>query len=418
MNQIKPGGWSGRGTPVEDPAQIRQAMQDLFQQEIEFPIKVEGTHTLPYTARVQHIDVPKAMLHLKLIRPLPHELAPGAVFEMIFSLGDQRFEAPTIFHGRESYLLYRFTIPARMAPSDRRRHKRYPFRPREKAYVIAQDGGIPGHGLSGPLVNLSLGGLAFRVDRVMRLDDHMRVTPGLGFFERGKSFPLLKIRDLPNLPVFDARGVLANACERDGEFIIGVQFGELKDSELQEIQAVLTIRDLMQRASSVTLGDSPKDTGPRSSAVENKGPAARLSPAGLETPDALRRLGRRCTRLLLAMPPGPDREALRQTLCAAGFLRTEAVDTPAQALAEFQADKHSACPLLMLEARPQEGPTRADIQALLEGLGQARELPVALIVREGEVPATEDPLIRPMPWPSAETPNWLPLLDELAGLVD
>lgn len=418
MNQVKPSGWSGRGAPVEDPVQILQTMQELLLQELEFPLKVEGTHTLPYTARVQHLDAKKGMLQLKLIRPLPHELIVGAAFEMTFTMGEQRIEAPTIFHGRQDYLLYRFSIPVRMAPSDRRRHKRYPFRPREKAYVVAQDASIPGHGVSGPLVNLSQGGLAFRVDRVMRLDDHMRVTPGPGFFERGKSFPMLKIRDLPNLPVFDARGVLAYNWEREGEIIVGVQFGEFKESELRDLQNVLTIRENMKRAPSMTASEGTRDTGPRSPAApENKPQAARIPPAGKQTPDALRRLGRRCARLILVLEPGPTRDQVQQSLAAAGFHRAETVDTLDLAMAQFRADRNATTPLLMLEAPAEPIPFLQNLRSLQKSLGDSCELPVALISRDGDaLLALEDPLIRPLPWPSAEDPAWLSVLDDLAGL--
>ena len=414
MNQGKTTGWTGRGAPVEDVAFIRQTMQDLFRQEMEFSIKVEGTHTLPYTARIQHLDLRNGLLHLKLIRPLPHEMAVEAAFEMLFSLADQRYEAPTIFQGREGYLLYRFAVPTLLLPSDRRRHKRYPFRPRERAYVIVQDGGIPGYGLSGPLVNLSLGGLAFRVDRVMRLDDHMRVTPGMGFFERGKSLPMLKIRDLPNLPVFEARGVLANSWERDGEVILGIQFRELDEAESRDIQGVLTLRDHLQRASTAA-ADSPRDPSARSRA-ESKGPAARMSPAGNLTPDALRRLGRRCTRLVLVMAPGSDREQVQEALCAAGFLRLDSADTLDQALAEFRTIRTTTHPLLVLDSGLADEVSLTGIRALQKELGETRELPVALITREAPIAESEDPLIRPMPWPSVEDLSWVPLLDELVGL--
>lgn len=415
MNQEKPGGGMGRGAPVEDPVLIRQAMRDLLERELEFPVKVEGAHTLPYTARLQHIDLGKGLLHLKLIRPLPHELALEAAFEMLFSVGDQRFEAPCIFKGREGYLLYRFTIPPLMAPSDRRRLKRYPFRPREKAYVVVQDGGVPGHVLSGPLVNLSLGGLAFRVDRVMRFDDHMRVTPGLGFFDRGKAFPMLKIRDLPNLPVFDARGVLAHALEGSGGIILGLEFGGLKENELRELQGVLTIREHMKRASAGTTSDGPRDTSPRSPATP-KGPAARVAPAGGQTPDALQQLGRRSARIMLAMAPEPDRDEVHQALRAAGFLRVETSDTLEQALEVLGADRHTSAPLLVVETHPEDGFSVAGILALRKEFGDAKELPVALISREGLLEPSEDPLLRSIPWPRAEDATWLPLLDELAGL--
>ena len=416
MNQVRPTGGAGRGEPVEDPAAIRQAMQDLLQQQAEFPIKVEGAQTLPYTARIQHIDLQMNLLHLKLIRPLPHELPVGAAFGMVFSVGDQRFEAPDIiFQGREGYLLYRFTIPAQMTASDRRHFKRFPFRPREKAYVVAQDASVPGHGLSGPLVNLSQDGLAFRVDRVMRLDDHMRITPGLGFFDRGKSFPMLKIRDLPNLPVFDARGVLIYAEERGAEIIAGIQFGALKESEIQDLQLVLTIRDKLQRAPTVTSVSSPLESGPRNPAA-SKGPAARVPPAGGQTPDALRRLARRCTRIILAMGPGPDRDQVRQALRGGGFFRLETADTLDLALAAFKADRNASCPLLVLETHPGDGFSTAGIRAFQEEFGASRELVVALMTREGPLPPMEDPLIRPLPWPTPGDLTWLPHLDDLAGL--
>ena len=407
--------WTGRGTPQEDPALIRQAMQDLHAQEVEFPIKVEGTHTLPYSSRVHHVDLKKGHIHLKLIRPLPHELAVGAAFDMVFLLGDQRYWAPTLFHGRENYLLYRFSIPTKMAPADRRQHKRYSFRPREKAYVVAQDGVIPGHGISGPLVNLSEGGLAFRVDRVMRLDDHLRITPGLGFFDRGKSFPLIKVRDLPNLPLFEARGVLANAQERQGGVIIGLQFLDLRESELRELRVVLDIRERLQRAPAVSATDPSRPSGPRNLALA-KEPANRTAPAGALSPDALRLLGRRSTRLILTMAAGPERDLVSQTLDATGYRRVEAADTLELALAELRADRYSSCPLLLVETGAGEAAAMKKIRDLQGELGSSREWSVALMAKGAVPPETGDPLIRPMAWPTAGEGSWLSLLDELAGL--
>jgi len=415
MNLGKPSGGAGRGEPLEDPALIRQAMQDLFRQESEFPVKVEGTHTLPYSARIHRIDAQKGLFHLKLIRPLPHELVAGALFEMVFTWRDQRFEAQTIFQGRESYLLYQFTLPVRIVHSDRRSHKRYPFRPREKAYVVAQDGGIPGYGLSGPLVNLSEGGLAFRLDRVMRLDDHLRVTPGLGFFDRGKALPMLKIRDLPNLPLFESRGMLAFVLEREGEFIVGIQFGELGESERRELQGVLTIREHMKRAPLALSSEGPREAGSRAPA-ESKGPVTPFSPAGRQTPDALRQLGRRGTRVLLAMEPGPEREQIRQCLGAVGFLRMDAVDTVEGALANLRSHRGSAPPLLLLAQPPGAEPPLADLRSLQRELGERQELAVGVLLRPGQEVDPAEPLLRPLPWPGADSPAWLPHLDDLAGL--
>jgi hypothetical protein len=334
---------------------------------------------------------------------------------MVFLLGDQRYWAPTVFQGRENYLLYRFSIPAKMAPADRRQHKRYPFRPREKAYVVVQDGAIPGHGISGPLVNLSEGGLAFRVDRVMRLDDHLRITPGLGFFDRGKSFPVLKVRDLPNLPLFEARGVLANALERDGGIILGLQFFDLSEAARAELQVVLDIRERMQRVSTSQAVEPSRASGPRGPA-QAKEPAARTAPAGLQTPDALRLLGRRSTRLILVMQAGPERDLVSQVLDAAGYARQGTAGTLEQALADLRQDRYSSCPLLLVETGAGEPAALKSIQELQLELGSAREWSVALLTKGDRLPETGDPLVRPMAWPTAGDPSWLPLLDELAGL--
>ncbi len=418
MAQPKTARWSGRGAPLEDPAQIWLAMLDLHRQETEFQIRVEGAHTLPYSARIEALDREKGLLFLKLFRPLPHELALEAPFAMLFTAEDQRFEAPTLFRGRESYLLYRFTLPALLVPSDRRRHKRYPFRPREKAYVVAQDGTVPGYGLSGPLVNLCLGGLAFRVDRVLRLDDHMRITPNLSFYERGKDLPALGIRDLPGLQVFQCRGVLANAIERDGEIIVGVQFGELKESELKELQGVLNLRDLKQRAS-ISLGtEAPREAASREPASRKQEPAGRMSPAGALNPEALLRLGRRSTRVLLAMAPGPDRDGICAALGEAGYLLLECADSLGQALTDLPTDHHAVMPLLLFEASSLEAPPVAALRAHRQAVGDWLDLPVALICPRGQpLPPSGDPGLRPLPWPETGEAEWTEILDDLAGIL-
>jgi hypothetical protein len=415
MNQGRWTGGGGQATPIEDPGEIRGAMTDLQVGEAEFQIKVEGAHTLPYTARIQHLVLAKGILHLKLIRPLPHEMATGAPFVMLFTVGDQRFEAPTTFLGREAYLLYRFTLPVRMNPCDRRRNKRYPFRPREKAYVMAQDGSIPGHGLSGPLVNLSLGGLAFRVDRVVQLDLHLRITPGLGFFDRGKELPVLKIRDLPKLPLFEARGTVANAWERDGEIIVGVQFGEMREAELRPLREVLEARERMLRSPANVPGAAPREG--RSAPAESEAPThARLTPpAGNQTPDALTRLGRRSAAVLVAMAPGEPRAELMHRLREAGYLRLESVDTLDQALQQLRESQEVVSRLLLLDAPTWSETPLAGIRALQRELGELRELPVALLQHDGLHADTDDPLIRPIPWPGEDPAPWLPALDELAG---
>jgi hypothetical protein len=267
-------------------------------------------------------------------------------------------------------------------------------------------------------LNLSLGGLAFRVDRVIRMDDHMRLTPGLGFFDKGKELPMLKIRDLPKLPLFEARGTVANAYERGGEIVVGVKFAELKDAELRQIQEVLSAREGMQRSpttTSITTASVTATKG-RTTLAATKTVAKRANPSGALTPDALTLLGRRCMGVVLAMAPGPDRTGLQEALAAAGYLRIEATDTLEQALEWLRADEGTTSRLLLVDSPPGANLLLADIRTFQRELGDLRELPVALVQAHGLPLETDDTLIRPLPWPGPDTASWLPLLDELAGI--
>jgi hypothetical protein len=141
-----------------------------------------------------------------------------------------------------------------------------------------------------------------------------------------------------------------------------------------------------------------------------------MNPAGGQTPDALTRLGRRCAVLVLAMGPGEPREQLRENLREAGYLRLDLVDTLDQALDKLRIDLGTTSRLLILDTPSGTEPPLAGIRSLQNELGELRELPVALIRSEGLPAATEDPLIRPIPWLGSDHSVWLPVLDELAGL--
>ncbi len=202
--------------PIQDSARILGIVQELQASQTEFPIKVEATRTLPYASVLEKVEPGGVDMVLKLIRPLPPALPAGALFEATLTSGDQRFAGLITFKGRSGHLRYRFSVPLALTLSDRRKYKRYTFRPRENVDVLAQDGGVPGHGIIGSLVNLSEGGLLLRVDRILNLGDGMRVPPGSAFFERGKSFPLIRIRDLPRVPVLTGRGTVAHTEDRGG----------------------------------------------------------------------------------------------------------------------------------------------------------------------------------------------------------
>lgn len=333
---VKPG---GRDEPIEDPQVLRDALRLLFETETEFSIKVEGTSTLPYASRIQAIMPDTSEIVLKLVRPLPHELMGGAIFRVVFAVDDQRYEALITYIQREAYLQYRFTQPEHLFFADRRRNKRFPFRPRESAYVIASDGGIPGLGVAGPLVNISLGGLCLRVDRVLKLDDGLRIPPNTALFERGTSFPRIRIQDLPKLPLLEVSGWVAHTWERGSEVLLGFDLGELAEDHARTLGECLALREKMFQARS---GVAPSDTGgfTRGGAGAKPGELSAPDPVESSAPSfssgPLLLLRRKTARLVLIGAGGPLVSRCLEGLWQCGYHRVDIVKDCSEALGLWQ----------------------------------------------------------------------------------
>ena len=345
----------GRDVPIEDPRLVQESLRLLFEGEVEFPIKVEGTSTLPYSCRIQSLAFDRGAFALKLVRPLPHELMAGAVFRMIFAVNDQRFEALVTFLGREGYLQYGFQLPPHLFHADRRRHKRFPFRPRENAYVIAQDSGIPGLGLAGPLVNICQGGFAMRVDRVLKLDDGMRVPPNTALFERGKGFNRIRIQDLPRLRLLEVRGVTTHTLERGAEVILGMNFVGMDVEEAFALSQALDLRDRIYRTG--LQPPRPEGASAGSAAIRQSGgkveegdflePETAQAPALAEV-TMVQRLQRRTALVLLVMADSPLRQTVAARLGQHDYHRLELLETLPQVLPFCQLDGLATMPHLVI----------------------------------------------------------------------
>lgn len=305
---------------IEDPKFVLEALQALLRDQLEFPIKVEGTSTLPYTSVVHTLNPGDGGIILKLVRPLPHELLEGAVFRAVFPVQDQRFQCLITYRGRHEYLHYRFDYPKVLNFADRRRHKRYPFRPRERAFVVGQDGGIPGMGIAGPLANISMGGFALRLDRVLKLDDNMRIAPNLAVIDQGKHFGRIRIQDLPRLPVLECRAHVTHCTIHNGEVVLGFAFASMPESTEASLNESFAFREKMRRASSVPAGTgSPSAPKSKPSAAEG----ARPNTEELDGP--LLALRRRSTHLLLLIADPEASQSLLEHLEANDYLRIDQV---------------------------------------------------------------------------------------------
>lgn len=381
MAKLKAGKPADPGTRIEDPAVLRDIFQQMFDLEAEFPIKVEGTSTLPYFSTIRSLHWDEGAIVLKLGRPLPHELLVGAVFHFLCASGEQRYEGFVTFQGREGYLQYRFERPDYLILSDRRVHKRYPFRPRESAYVILQDSGVPGLGVAGPLVNISLGGLALRVDRVIRLDTGVRIPPSTALFDRGKGFPRIRVQDLPRIHLLEARGISTHATERGNEVILGLAFTSLSPEEEAAIQSALDIRDRLQR------GSGPR---PEGAAVAMRPDSRPLQPGVEPVPDApaaageiLRRLRRRTSTVGLVMAEGPGRADVERRLRDAGFHRLQVAASVDELAARLAAEPRRHPPRLCIvdlaAARAGDAEPLEAVRSIEAGVADLGNVPVAIL---------------------------------------
>lgn len=400
-----------------NPAFILACLQELLASKAEFPIKVEGTHTLPYASELRSIE-PDGSLVMKLIRPLPHELMPGALFEMLFSAGEQRYLGLVTFLKREAYLTYRFSRPESLRLSDRRRHKRFPFRPREMVDVLAQDAAVPSRGMTGPLVNLSQGGLAFRVDRIVKLDDGWRIPVASGFFDKGRPLPLLRIRNLPKVPNLDLRGSIAHVTEAQGQVLLGVGFGSLSAESESLLRMVLDLREKAFRASGASTSAEPRPKAPRRAGAAEPEPESAAEDPELAAPQALRALRRRTLGLAVVGGPESDRSRLLLQLRHAGFFRAEAYARveDLEGLAVAPAPAREAH-LLLLDPDAETLQEIRRTEQALQAMGRRPTLyftvapdPMAVLAEAGSW--------RLLDMPDGQDEAWLGVLDEVLEIAD
>jgi hypothetical protein len=388
MNWPKAGKNTGQDEPIEDPQLLRNAMRQLLESETEFPIKVEGTSTLPYASTIQSLVPETNELILKLVRPLPHELLGGAVFRMVFAVDEQRYESLITFVQREAYLQYRFSQPEKLVFADRRRHKRFPFRPRENAYVIGSDGGIPGLGVAGPLVNICMGGLCLRVDRVLKLDDGIRIPVRTALFDRGSSFPRVRIQDLPRLPLIEVSGRVTHSSERGSEVLLGLDFGELSEDQARMIGDSLAFREKLFQsrsgaAHSESSGIGRTDTGShtRDSVVPKEEDRVKER----ETSDPLFLLQRKTAWLVLVGQESALTKRCEQGLWNNGYHRLDIVRDVEAAKGLWEGSNKLKPKLVMMDlllARVGDEEPLAAVRHLERQLASLGDVPTLILCEE------------------------------------
>lgn len=292
-----------------DSKGIRACLEAMKKHDLEFKVKVDKAQTVPYTVQIDQFQAEGMLLAFQ--RPLPPELAKGALFLANFQMEGLNFQFPTKFQGRTGYLRYLFTWPERILKLERRLTPRLPFRPRENSEANLRDDGVPGLGVSGPLLNVSREGVAIRVDRVLRLDNGLRLSVNGSHFPPGKYFGLIRIQGLPGLPQLDMKGFVVHATEKGGILLLGLSFQQLEGDAPRQLEESLKLRAKLLQAKSSPASDASSPIAKKSGEPQPARVATIDAPASWDSNEVLNEAP---PEDLAAQDQDPLRLLLRRTL--------------------------------------------------------------------------------------------------------
>jgi len=251
-------------------------------------------------------------------------------------------------------------LPGSIVLAERRKKPRARLNQREGATAIALTGLFEGIGLTGTIDNISEGGLCMKVGRAMNVKTQGPMHLGPNLVSVGEVFMLIKLSKLPKCPLIEIGGLATHVASEGGLLSVGIAFESSKDSLLGPVKSLVSGRTsgipstVPPKARRVQEpepppGEAPIELAPARPAPKKEpepppppppvaAPAAPVAepPAAIPPPDpmelpgrgsALLRVKKRTRALLLAMPEGPECDALAAFLTADGYGRVHVAGT-------------------------------------------------------------------------------------------
>lgn len=395
-----------------DRQQILAYLEELSRLRTPCQLKFHREDLAPAHVKVESVAEEAESFTVSLSRALPPGVEEQPALELTFPLDRGRFRCSVLFQQRGGYLQAVLGLPLRIKPAERRFRPRARFGARERASVTLLESLGDGIGAAGKVRNLSMDGLAFRVDRMLSIRDDKRMTPTAGHFTAGQKVLLVRINDLPRAPMVECGGVIAYATTTPEGPLVGVQFEGIGALETQVLEGILRQRlpksgqlfPVRQRRSHMDLEAGARQASEdeeefedpelesETDAGEKPLPSEGLGPATAEDPwpdrsdpkERVQRLKRAGRTLLLLMGDDLDRAILAGTLAVDGFRRvrearnfTAALDCLAQ----------SPPDLVLLDQRI----GGHDAQLFLERLrrqGLGADVPIVLLAEKCDVKTT------------------------------
>ena len=236
------GGSPEREPVLKDREQILAWLEELARLRTELTLRVHEEDPHGMAATVAQVSEEKGTFTLAFLHQASGTWKEGLPLHLVFPLDGQRFRTTARFRGLGGYLQREFSLPEGIRSAERRGHLRTRFTGREKATVAVLETLFEGIGLSGPLLNLSLGGLAFRVDRAMDIARGRRLAIGGDLMAPGRPLGLVRLQDLPHLPTLECGAVIAHFGEQERGLVAGLAFESLGGFETQCLEKLLAQR--------------------------------------------------------------------------------------------------------------------------------------------------------------------------------
>lgn len=231
-----------REPSLRDREQILAWLEELARVRTPLALRVKEDDPFGSTVKVELVSEEKETFTLSFLHQPPGDWKVGQLVHLNFPLDGQRFRTTAKFAGLGGYLQREFKLPDAIFHAERRGLMRTRFSRRERPTVAVLEELFQGLGLSGPILNLSMGGLAFRVDRAMdiKLDRRLQVKGDL--LGAGRTMSLIRVQDLPHTPTLECSATVAHFNAVPEGVVCGLTFEGMGSLELQYIAKLLSQR--------------------------------------------------------------------------------------------------------------------------------------------------------------------------------
>lgn len=224
-----------REPSLRDRDQVLAWLEELARLRTVMELRVQQEDALPIQAKVELVGEETSTCTLSLSRLPAVEPKQGQALHLVFPMDGHRFRASLAYRSRGGYMQCVFALPEAIHHAERREVIRARFGNREKAHVALLQGFFEGVAMGGQLVNLSMGGCAFRLQKALDVRGGRKLPLRPDLLPPGTQVALLRLQDLPQLPMVECSGVVAHLDQRSEGLIVGVRFEALGGFESQII---------------------------------------------------------------------------------------------------------------------------------------------------------------------------------------